>query len=155
MKNKKGFTLVELLAVIVILGVLLLVAVPAVQNTIQKSRRKAFVDGTASIVKAVTSDLSLLELEGKLSWTAVTGGGETCNYNFESADLQSGGVDGSGYIKVNKSSAGVISYEVYATNGSYAFSGKNPNQITEDNLASTAPSKDTYSPTSYSTTCKS
>ena len=31
MKNKKGFTLVELLAVIVILGVLLMIAVPAVQ----------------------------------------------------------------------------------------------------------------------------
>lgn len=30
MKNKKGFTLVELLAVIVILGVLLMIAVPAV-----------------------------------------------------------------------------------------------------------------------------
>ena len=35
--NKKGFTLVELLAVIVILGVLLMIAVPAIQNVIKKS----------------------------------------------------------------------------------------------------------------------
>ena len=33
--NKKGFTLVELLAVIVILGVLLMIAVPAIQNVIK------------------------------------------------------------------------------------------------------------------------
>ena len=41
--NKKGFTLVELLAVIVILGVLLLIAVPSVNNIINNSRKKAFL----------------------------------------------------------------------------------------------------------------
>ena len=40
--NKKVFTLVELLAVIVILGVLLMIAVPAIQNVIRNSRKKSF-----------------------------------------------------------------------------------------------------------------
>ena len=35
---KKGFTLVELLAVIVILAVILIIAIPQIMNTIQESR---------------------------------------------------------------------------------------------------------------------
>lgn len=42
MKNKKGFTLVELLAVIVILAVIMLIAVPVISNLIQKNKEKAY-----------------------------------------------------------------------------------------------------------------
>ncbi len=41
MKKEKGFTLVELLAVIVILGVILAIAVPAIGNVISDSETKA------------------------------------------------------------------------------------------------------------------
>lgn len=51
-KNKKGFTLVELLAVIVILGVLLLVAVPAIQTVMRESREKAAKDNALMVIKA-------------------------------------------------------------------------------------------------------
>lgn len=43
MSNKKGFTLVELLAVIVILAVILLIAVPSVSRLISSSRDNAYV----------------------------------------------------------------------------------------------------------------
>ncbi|MCI3922540.1 prepilin-type N-terminal cleavage/methylation domain-containing protein [Paenibacillus sp. TRM 82003] len=39
--NQKGFTLVELLAVIVILGIIAMIAVPAIGNIIEKSREDA------------------------------------------------------------------------------------------------------------------
>ncbi len=42
MKNNKGFTLVEILAVVVILGILTGVAVPAVSHFINKSRQKSY-----------------------------------------------------------------------------------------------------------------
>ena len=40
--NKKGFTLVELLAVIVILAIIMLIAIPAVLNTLTAAKRKSF-----------------------------------------------------------------------------------------------------------------
>lgn len=56
--NKKGFTLVELLAVIVILGVLLMIAVPAIQNVIKKSKKNAFESQAKLIIENVETMLS-------------------------------------------------------------------------------------------------
>lgn len=43
MRNQKAFTLVELLAVIVILGVIMLIAVPNVISTIDKNKKEIYV----------------------------------------------------------------------------------------------------------------
>lgn len=51
-KSQKGFTLVELLAVIVILAVIILIAVNAVLPQMQKARKKSFADEGLSFAKA-------------------------------------------------------------------------------------------------------
>jgi type IV pilus assembly protein PilA len=51
-KNKKGFTLVELLAVIVILAVILTIAVPNVMKIVEKTRKDAFESTAAMMISS-------------------------------------------------------------------------------------------------------
>ncbi len=48
--TKKAFTLIELLAVIIILGVLMIVAIPAVTSYIQNSRKSSYVTTAQNVM---------------------------------------------------------------------------------------------------------
>jgi len=58
--NNKGFTLVELLAVVTILGVLMLIAIPSISSMIEKSRKEAYLEivktHQRNIEKLISSD---------------------------------------------------------------------------------------------------
>ena len=49
MKKKNGFTLVELLAVIVILAIILVIAVPKITDTIKNSKIASFESSAKTI----------------------------------------------------------------------------------------------------------
>lgn len=50
--NKKGFTLIEILAVITILGLLGLVTIPYISSSIEKSKKKAYRETINSIIES-------------------------------------------------------------------------------------------------------
>lgn len=52
MKNEKGLTLIELLAVIVILGIIAAIAIPAIGNIIQKSKVDAVKSEAIQVLNA-------------------------------------------------------------------------------------------------------
>ena len=49
-KSKKAFTLIELLAVIIILGVLMIIAIPSVTSYINSSRKSAYITTAQNFV---------------------------------------------------------------------------------------------------------
>ncbi len=61
-KQTKAFTLIELLAVIIILGVLMIIAIPSVTTYISNSRKSTYIDTAKNIVGGVGNVVN----EGKL-----------------------------------------------------------------------------------------
>ena len=95
MKKSKGFTLVELLAVIVILAVLVLAATPAVSNIMQKSQKNSFKNEILGIVKTMSTaytEKSSKKIEAKT--TGLTG---KTVYNVAGLKLYNSGSATAGY----------------------------------------------------------
>ncbi len=65
MKNKKGFTLVELLAVIAILAILMLLIMPNVLGMFSKGKKNAFKVQVGNIVESAQKQIQTDTLEGK------------------------------------------------------------------------------------------
>jgi len=55
--NKKGFTLIEILAVIIIMGVLMLLVVPAVTKYIHKSKMDVYTGDLQSMITSVKNEV--------------------------------------------------------------------------------------------------
>lgn len=72
MKNNKAFTLIELLAVIVILGVIATIAVPSVNNIVDKSKKDSFVITANNYVEAVENAIFTSVYEAPVASNDVT-----------------------------------------------------------------------------------
>ena len=151
-RNERGFTLVELLAVIVILGLLMAIAIPSVTKYITQSRKKTLISTMDSYVTAVTTAVNDNEF-GAMSK------GDTMYYipvnneeEYSCVTLEKGGKNPFGnwkeaYVVVNYDSE-KYSYDYYFTFYDDAGYGmelteiekldgskiKNPSIVTADNI---------------------
>ena len=122
--KRKGFTLVELLAVIVIMGILMMVAIPSVTRTIENSRKDTFVD----IAKAY----------GNAARTLWTSDNLTCEGTVSSAVD-----DGDYYILINSKEGAKDSLPVLLDQGGKSSWGnRDVNGYVRVNI-STTPGEDT------------
>ena len=69
--TNKGFTLLELLAIIVLLAVIAIITVPVVIGVINDARKKAFTDSAYNLVKAAQTYQTVNggEIEVKINYT--------------------------------------------------------------------------------------
>ena len=65
--NQKGFTLIELLATITILSMIMLVAIPNIMSTLDKSKRRTYVEDAKKMITLINLDqILLLKLQMEL-----------------------------------------------------------------------------------------
>lgn len=94
MKNNKGFTLVETIAVIIILGVVLSIAVPSITNVVKSTNKSRMISDAETFISEVKeyvesdtigntpkdNKYKLVDIKSKLSKSPYGG-----NYNMESS----------------------------------------------------------------------
>ena len=97
MKNEKGFTLVELLAIIVILAIIALIATPIILNTIENSRKGSAQDSAWATIEA--TKLAYAEY---LATNAAASPNSSVSFNSEGKGCVAGNVS-SGCVSVNLS----------------------------------------------------
>ena len=66
MKKKNAFTLIELLAVIVILAVIAVIATPIILGVIENSKKSSYIDSSHGIIDAANKFVITTELTGNL-----------------------------------------------------------------------------------------
>lgn len=82
MKNKKGFTLIEILGVVVVLAVIAIIAVPFALNAVETSKKKSFETSVNNVFDSVkiyfndeeTDEIDILDKDLNLSNETLTGG---------------------------------------------------------------------------------
>lgn len=142
LKNKKGFTLVELLAVIVVLAIIILIAMPAVLSSMEKARKNSFAVEANEVIRAAQTAYADAVMNGKAS------GNNICiPYNYLKngfLEKHDDNYNGSVLITINPTS-GQASYKIYLSNSNYTVdSSKNTpdidsskvNQVTSSTTAS-------------------
>ena len=104
--NKKGFTLIEMLAVIAIIAVLVAIVIPTVSSATEKAKEAADVANIRAAVATVTTNALAGGEDASLTKT-VTMTQE--NATFVNTDLKSiGGISGTDFTAISNATSGDV-----------------------------------------------
>ncbi len=128
MKSKKGFTLVELLAVIAILAILVIIALPNILNLYRNARENTFVEETQNIIRTAQQQYIQDSMNNK---------SVTC-YDSKTNPLDLDSKSSLKY-KVQLSDGKITSIEVLDNN--YQVIGNNTSGISRDSIGNSKSNK--------------
>jgi len=138
--NKKGFTLIELIAVVVILGIIILIAVPAVTSYIRGSDDAVYANSIYSYVQEVKMLYSEKQIGPYINKN------EIMVVPLSSITMQKGNLDSSPYAKIEQEQSYIVvertanSVKYYATVIDKV--GRGMVDKSEDNISNSAIQKD-------------
>ncbi len=109
-KNKKGFTLVELLAVIVVLAIIMIIAIPSVMESMNKARRNAFKIYAQKVLNTAMTKYQADMLTGGTSATSC----------YKLSDLMKQGTGNyKGSVKIVNNNTDTVDFQIYLSDGNY------------------------------------
>jgi type IV pilus assembly protein PilA len=123
LKNKKGFTLVELLAVIVILAIILAIAVPGISGIISSAQKGAFESDVKMILTGIEykitehtiNDTVTLPVTGDITANLADYGGTPANYTSFTITITGGAITDVDAVSSTSGEFGSTSYTAAGT----------------------------------------
>lgn len=124
--NRKGFTLVELLAVIVVLAIIMIIAIPSITNTLSDAQRgtfKVFAEKSLTVAQGqYQADLMLGERKHSKAY----------GYCYTLSDLEMSTGNYKGYVIVELDDNLVPTFYVTLTDNNFSLTNMRYDQL--DNL---------------------
>ena len=139
MKNKKGFTLVELLAVIAILAILVIMALPAVLRMFNQARKDSFTNEVNTVLRTARQEY-LLSGGTKTTWSNASGSTNTLSLTGNSRLIYYVKMNSEGKITKLQVSNGDYQYNVTNNAGIDIAESSSVEEVTEENELVITPS---------------